>query len=108
MARPLPFTATTDTGETFDIEFPLHPSTESPIRVHQLLGDILETISREVRRDTMANGDVLQALAMAIALRARLIAADPQITAQLARDLVEAGLDGVARADTRSIPSGMA
>jgi hypothetical protein len=108
MAKPLPFTATTDTGDSFDITFALHPSTESAIRVHQLLGDLLETVTQEVRRDPMSNGDVLQALAMAMAIRARMIAADPQITAQLANDLLTSALERVASSNTSSIPSGQA
>jgi len=108
MARPLPFTAITDTGDKFDIEFPLHGSTESAIRVHQLLGDILETVSREVRRDPMSNGDVLQALTMAIAIRARMIAADPNVTSKLAEDLLAAALQGVEEANTSALPSGQA
>jgi hypothetical protein len=108
MARLLPFTAVTDTGDKFDIEFPLHASTDSPIRVHQLLGDILGTVSREVRRDTMSNGDVLQALTMAIAIRARMIAADPTVTAQLAEDLLTNALQGVSDANTSALPSGQA
>ena len=41
MARPLPFTAITDTGDKFDVDLPLHEATEAPMRVHQLLEDIL-------------------------------------------------------------------
>jgi IS30 family transposase len=108
MARPLPFTAVTDTGDKLDIEFALHPSTESAVRVHQLLGDTLETISREVRRDPMSNGDVLQALAMALAVRARMIAASTDVTAELATTLVETALASVARADIYTPPSGNA
>ncbi len=108
MARPLPFTAKTDTGETFDITFPLHPSTESAIRVHQLLGDLLETLTREIRRDPMANGDVMQAAAMALAIRARMIAADPAVTSDLARELLENALSGVNAATSTSLPVGHA
>lgn len=108
MARPLPFTAITDTAEKYDITFPLHPSTEAPMRVHQLLGDILETVSHEVRRDNMANGDVLQAMAMALAVRARMIASDPNMTTDLARDLLEAAIGGVLEADVSTPPIGRA
>ncbi|MFW2436562.1 MAG: hypothetical protein ACN4FJ_01740 [Parvibaculales bacterium] len=108
MARPLPFTAVTDTAEKFDINFPMHPATEAPMRVHQLIGDILETVSREVRRDNMANGDVLQAMAMALAVRARMIASHPETTTGLARDLLEAAIEGVLEAQVSAPPSGQA
>ncbi len=108
MARPLPFTAHTDTGETFDIVFPLHDSTESAIRVHQVLSAVLEIISNDVRSNPMSNGDVLQAAAMALAIRARMIAADPAVTSQLARDLLENALHGVTQATSTSLPIGHA
>ena len=108
MARPLPFTAITDTGDKFDVDFPLHEATEAPMRVHQLLEDILAVVSREARRDGMANGDVLQACAMALAIRARVIVADPEVTTNLAKDLTLAALEAVQRADVSSPPSGLA
>lgn len=78
------------------------------MRVHQLIGDILETVSREVRRDNMANGDVLQAMAMALAVRARMIASHPDTTTELARDLLEAAIEGVLEAQVSAPPSGQA
>lgn len=108
MARPLPFTAITDTAERYEITFPLHPSTEAPMRVHQLLGDLLETVSHEVRRDNMANGDVLQAMAMALAVRARMIASNPETTTALARDLLDAAIEGVLEAEVSTPPVGHA
>ena len=33
----LPYAVTTDTGDTFDIEFPLSAHTEDSVRVHQLV-----------------------------------------------------------------------
>ena len=108
MARPLPFTAVTDTAEKFDINFPLHAQTEDPMRVHQLIGDILETVSREVRRDNMSNGDVLQAMAMALAVRARMIASHPETTTGLATELLSAAIEGVLDAEVSAPPSGQA
>lgn len=108
MARPLPFTAVTDTAEKFDITFALHPSTEAPMRVHQLLGDLLETVSRDVRRETMSNGDVLQAMAMALAVRARMIASDPETTTQLANDLLQTAIESVLDAQVFAPQSGQA
>ena len=78
------------------------------MRVHQLLGDLLETVSREVRRDNMSNGDVLQAMTMALAVRARMIASDPETTTSLARDLLEAAIEGVLDADVTTPPVGHA
>ena len=72
------------------------------------MGDLLEVVSREVRRDNMANGDVLQAMAMALAVRARMIASDPDMTTNLARDLLSAAIEGVLAADVTTPPVGRA
>jgi len=92
MATHLPYQATTATGERFDISFPLHPNTGSPVRVSQMVSAILEALDREVKLESTGNGDVLQALAMATAIRASMIEAPKPITDQLTSELVSASL----------------
>jgi hypothetical protein len=99
MAQHLPYRVTTQTGETFDFEFALHPDTGSVLRVNQLLTALLETLDREIRiLGETSNGDVLQAVAMALAARARMIHAPAAQTADLARDLLADALRGAAAA----------
>lgn len=104
----IPYAITTDTAEKFEFSFPLHPSTGSAIRVHQLLEMLIEQLSREVRQIETANGDVLQALAMAIAVRSRMIGAAPAVTGQLAAELVETALAAADEAESWQPPSGHA
>ena len=92
MATHLPYQATTATGERFDISFPLHRDTASPVRVSQMVSAILETLDREVKLEATSNGDVLQALAMATAIRAAMIEAPKRITDNLTAELVVASL----------------
>lgn len=89
MASRLPFTYTTPMGERFELDFRLHPDTVSAMRVGQLLERLLETLDHEigVLGDT-ANGDVLQALTMALAVRAGMIHADQTLTGHLCGDLL--------------------
>ncbi len=96
MATRLPFTATTASGERFEISFPLHPHTESPVRVAQVLSAVLETIDREVAvsRGT-ANGDILQAVAMALSIRAAMIDAPKPTTDRLVMDVVNTALSAM-------------
>ena len=97
--KQIPYRAQTATGDTIDIEFPLHAETESPVNVNQLLTAILETINKEVAvAGPMANGDVLQALAMAIAIRSRMIYAPSEVTSDLARTLTTCALDATTNA----------
>ena len=91
--KQLPYRAQTATGDTIDIEFPLHAETESPVKLSQLLTAVLETIDKEVAvAGPMANGDVLQALAMAVAIRSRMIHAPSEITSALAKTVTNHAL----------------
>ena len=95
----LPFQIQTQTGETIDFEFALHPDTGSAVRVSQLLTAVLETIDRELKvLGETSNGDILQSLAMATAARARMIHAPVAQTSGLTRDLLEEALGGAATA----------
>ena len=99
MASLLPYRATTPSGERIDISFPLHPLTASPVRVSHLVSAVLEAISREVAVDpATSNGDVLQATAMALAIRAAMIEAPKPTTDRLANELVKASLAAMEKA----------
>jgi hypothetical protein len=99
MAKRLPYSVTTESGEHFDVSFPLHPETASPMRVAQMVSAVLATLDQEVRLDARtSNGDVLQAMAMALAVRASMIAAPNEITDRLAHELVSASLAAMADA----------
>jgi hypothetical protein len=101
--KTLPYRATTGTGDQFDIEFILHPDTHNVVRVNQLITVVLEAINRDVTSmGETSNGDVLQALAMALAIRARMIHAPHETVEGLTRGLVKNALDAVADAERQS------
>lgn len=103
--KRLPYRAVTATGEIFEIEFPLHPDTVSAVAVGQLLDVVLRTVSRELALlGATSNGDVLQALAMALAVRAGMIHAHSSLTGEEAKTLLVQALHAVAAAD-RSGPA---
>ena len=80
----LPFSAKTATGDHYDIEFPLHEETANAVRVRQLLAELLATIDKDIALSGgLSNGDVLQAAAMAMAVRARMIHAPQPISERL-------------------------
>jgi hypothetical protein len=101
MTSTLSFTAVTASGQAYEIDFPLHPQTRSAVGVSDLMTALLETISQTLagRRD-LSDGDVLQALAMTLAIRARMLSATPESTASLIEDLF-----GTAYAAARATPS---
>jgi hypothetical protein len=100
----LPYHVSTASGARFEVAFPLHPDTASPTRVLHMLSAILAALDAEVRLDrNTSNGDVLQALAMALAIRASMIEAPTPTTERLAADLVTTALAAMRDAD-RHVP----
>jgi len=97
--KTLPYRAETATGDVFDFEFPLHDDTGDAVRVSQIVSAILETLDRDIAvMGETSNGDVLQAIAMAMAIRSRMIHASSATVAQLATELLQTAL--AASADT--------
>ena len=45
--KTLPYRVETGTGDIFDIEFPLHENTGDPVRVCQLVSQLLTTLDRD-------------------------------------------------------------
>ncbi len=103
--KRLPFRATTATGDVFEIDFPLDPGTGDAVRIHQLVTEMLQSIDRSLSLgDPVSNGDVLQAMAMAMAVRARMIHAPAATSGRLAIDLLSTALAAAATA-TRQTPT---
>ena len=107
--KRLLYRAETATGDTYEVDFPLHEHTVDAVRVSQLISEILERIDRSiaVSNDT-GNGDVLQAMAMAMAIRAEMIYAPHNTTSALSIDLLRSALDAMAEATCTSKPVGHA
>ena len=106
MVASLPYRATTASGECFDISFPLHPQTASPTRVARMLSAILGALDAELRAElrinpATGNGDVLQAVAMTLAIRASMIEAPKDLTDQLSVDLLAVALAAMRDAERR-------
>ena len=101
----LPYRASTSSGNQFDFEFPLHPETVSVVQVHNLLTGVLGALDKEISNlGKVANGDVLQALAMAMAARTRMLPGDPQALAGLARDLIDTSLGAPVEPGPANLP----
>jgi hypothetical protein len=107
MAKRLPYRATTTSGNQFEFDFPLHPDTGSGVHVHNLLSALLETLDRELKQlGAVSNGDVLQSLAMVLAVRTRMLPGDPERMAGLTRHLLEQALSAPAAAAAGNVPPG--
>lgn len=83
------FKTITDSGVSYEIEFPLHPDTSSVDAVSTMTSKILETISSCISEyKDLKDGDILQSLSMVCAIRSRMINVDPKITQQVLFDLI--------------------
>jgi hypothetical protein len=107
--KHLPYRVTTATGAVVDIQFPLHAETVSAVTVSQLLDSVLRTLSREIAvLSNVGNGDVLQALAMALAVRTGIIHAPFELLAEQSSDLLATALTAMANAQPRGPAAGHA
>lgn len=93
MSQSLPYRLTTTSGNQFEFEFPLHEETVSPMQVSQLLAAVLGALDREIKMlGPVGNGDLLQALAMALAARGQLLPVPQAQRVKLIRELLESAL----------------
>ena len=105
MARRLPFHVTTASGNQCDFDFPLHEQTVSPMQVSQLLSALLATLDREIKvLGPVGNGDLLQALAMSLAARTRMLPGAPDQLDNLIRELVENALSAPVQQAQGNVP----
>ena len=97
----LAYTATTASGTQLEFEFPLHTLTASKSDVATLLTEVLAALDGTITASgQVSDGDVLQALAMALAVRTRMLEATSGSVHRLAAELVGTALS--APAQTRS------
>ncbi len=107
--KTLPYRVETGTGDIFDIEFPLHENTGDPVRVSQLVSQLLTTLDRDLALLTdTSNGDVLQAVSMVLAIRAGMVHAYGDTTSHLASQLLSTALGAVADAPRQMPQTGHA
>ncbi len=107
--KKLPYRAQTATGAIFDIEFPLHGETGDAVRVGQVVSLLLGALEKDIAlAGETSNGDVLQALAMAMAIRAGMIHAPHETTARLAKSLLSDALEAMENSARRGPEAGHA
>lgn len=97
MAKRLPYKATTSSGQQHEFDFPLHPDTASPVKISNLVSALLACLDRELGQlGPVSNGDVLQALAMVMAIRTRILPGRPDELAGLSSGLLQSALEAPA------------
>ena len=104
----LPYSITTDTFTKISFLFELSTDTKSPITVHQLLDQILAKISQETRITQISNGDIIQSLAMALAVRMKMISANDKVLEKIVIESVLKALKAAKNADAKIVPAGNA
>ena len=89
----LPYSITTSTLTKINFLFELSKDTKSPISVHQLLNLILTNINKETKIINLSNGDIIQALAMALAVRMKMVTANDQVIEKIVIDCVSRAIN---------------
>ena len=102
----LPYSITTSTLTKINFSFELSEDTKSPISVHQLLDLILTNINKETRITNLSNGDIIQSLAMALAVRMKMIAADEKVVEKIVIDCISKAINAAKKADVKIQISG--
>jgi hypothetical protein len=98
--KSVSYTVVTNNGRAFDVSLPLHLQTRSETGVAQMVTELLATLSSYLGSNrNVSDGDVLQALAITLAIRARMLSATQESTASLIEDLF-----GTAYAAARAAP----
>jgi hypothetical protein len=100
----LPYSVLTRSGVGYEMHFPLHPLTSSDAVVGDVLSSVLAAVGEALERHEGAtDGDVLQALAMALAVRGRMLKVDFPEVRKLTLDLVnDAGAAANAAIETQA------
>jgi hypothetical protein len=90
------YTVVTASGRGFDIEFPLHPHTRSESGVSETVTDLLAALSDALTvRQDLSDGDVIQALAMTLAIRARMLDEKFDTMDELVYELLKTAMQAV-------------
>lgn len=90
----LTITALTASGQAYEIDFPLHPNTRSSDAVADLVTKMLATLSDSVADHRgLSDGDILQAMAMTLAIRARMAGGSSESMKKLIGDLFGSAFD---------------
>ncbi len=89
----LPYKVTTANGKVYLVDFELHPETASAVHVNHLLTSVLGAVDQEINiLGDAATGDVLQALAMALAARTRIVPNQSDELDESVLDLLDSAL----------------
>jgi hypothetical protein len=104
----LPYKVTTANGKIYLVDFELHPETASAVHVNHLLTAVLDALDNEIGvLGDAATGDVLQALAMALATRTRIVPNQSTALDESVLALVENSLDAKFDSDGDTAPPGV-
>ena len=95
-SKILTFTAV-EAGGARQISFPLHEHTVNARHVGALLEALLDSITKEINaHQNVSDGDVLQAVCMALAIRMHLVEAPPDAVRAMVAAALEQADDAVA------------
>ena len=74
--------------------------------MHQLLDLILTNINHETKITNLSNGDIIQSLAMALAVRMKMVNADDKVVEKIVIECISKAINAAKKADVNDQISG--
>ena len=104
----LPYKAITNTKKEIDFNFSLDKNTISPIVINEIISLILSKISQEIDICKPSNGDIIQAICMALVIRCKMIDYDFEKIEKITFETLKKAFNDAKNAKVTSPSSGNA
>ena len=102
----LPYKAITTSRKEVNFKFSLDENTNSPLVINEIINLLLSKISNEINIYKPSNGDIIQSLAMALAVRMKMVNADEKIVEKIVIDCVSKAINAAKKAEVNNQISG--
>tara|TARA_E500000178_G_C16482353_1_gene513644 strand:+ start:195 stop:536 length:342 start_codon:yes stop_codon:yes gene_type:complete len=99
----LPYKVTTTSKKEIEFKFHLDINTESPLFINETVNIILSKISSEIDIANPSNGDIIQAMCMALVIRCKIIDYDLEKIENIVNDTLKKAFSDAKKAEV-SIP----
>ena len=104
----LPYKAITSSKKEIEFNFTLDSNTNSPIVINEIINTILTNISSEIDVYKPSNGDIIQAVCMALVVRCKMIDYDFDKIQEIVQKTLKTAFNDAKKANVSLPPSGSA
>ncbi len=102
----LPYKAVTTSQKEVNFKFSLDENTKSPLVINEIINLLLSNISSEIKVYNPSNGDIIQALCMALVVRCKIIDYDINKIEQIVNKTIKRAFSDAKKAEVLEPLSG--